>query len=49
MRIVVGRGKNGVKRHIFERPAPSDRVGREQMAEDLKNYLFRPKLLERSA
>ena len=45
MRIVVGSGKNDVSRHVFERPAPSDRIGREKMAEDLKNYLFRPALL----
>ena len=42
MRIIVGRGSN---RHVFERPAQSDKVGREQMAEDLKNFLFRPALL----
>lgn len=41
MRIVIGRGDN---RHVFERPA--DKVGREQMSEDLKNFLFRPALLK---
>lgn len=44
MRIVVGRGDN---RHVFERPSLKDRVGVEKMAEDLKNFLFRPKLLNR--
>jgi hypothetical protein len=49
MRVVVGRGKNDVTRHVFERPVSRDRVGREQMAEDLKNYLFRPKMLGRAS
>ena len=42
MKIVVGRGTN---RYEFERPL--DRLGREQMAEDLKNFIFRPALLSR--
>lgn len=41
MRIIVG---SGTHRHVFERP--SDKLGREQMAEDLKNFLFRPALLK---
>ena len=41
MRIIVGRGDN---RHEFSRPL--DRVGREKMAEDLKNFLFRPAMLK---
>ncbi len=47
MRIVIGRGVNGVTRHVFERPVRSDKVGIEQMSEDLKNYLFRPAMLAR--
>ena len=39
---VVGRGDN---RHVFERPPASDRIGREKMAEDLKNFIFRPAML----
>lgn len=42
MRIVISRG-NG--RHVFERPL--DKMGREQMAEDLKSFLFRPAMLAR--
>ena len=42
LRIIVGRGDN---RHVFERP--TDRLGRERMAEDLKNFLFRPAMLNR--
>jgi hypothetical protein len=45
MRIVVGRGKNDVTRHVFDVPPRTDRVGREQLSEDVKNFLFRPKLL----
>jgi hypothetical protein len=45
MRVVVGSGRN---RHVFDVPSIKDKVGREQMAEDMKNFLFRPKLLERS-
>jgi hypothetical protein len=44
MRIVIGRGRN---RHVFERPLRTDKVGIEQMAEDLKNFLFRPAMLNR--
>lgn len=40
MRIIVGRGEN---RHSFDRPL--DKIGREQMGEDLKNFIFRPALL----
>lgn len=46
MRIVIGRGNN---RHTFERPPLKDKVGVEKMAEDLKNFLFRPALLTRGA
>lgn len=42
MNIVIGRGN---KRAVFARPA--DKIGREQMAEDLKNFLFRPALLKK--
>lgn len=42
MQIVIGRGKT---RSVFDRPA--DRIGRERMAEDLKNFLFRPALLNK--
>ena len=42
MRIVVGRGNN---RHVFEVPSIRDRIGREKIAEDVKNFLFRPALL----
>jgi len=42
MRITIFRGKN---RQTFERP--TDKIGREKMAEDLKNFLFRPALLNR--
>ncbi len=34
MRIVFGSGKN---RHVFERP--TDKIGREMMAEDVKGFL----------
>ena len=40
MKIIVGRGEN---RHVFDRPL--DKVGREQMSEDLKNFIFRPAML----
>ena len=44
MRIIIGSGNN---RHVFERPSLRDRVGVEKMSEDLKNFLFRPALLNR--
>lgn len=34
MRVVVGSGRN---RHTFERP--TDKVGRERMAEEMKTFL----------
>lgn len=34
MRVIVGSGRN---RHEFERP--TDKIGRERMAEDLKAFL----------
>jgi hypothetical protein len=43
-RIVVGRGNN---RHTFDVPPARDRVGRDKIAEDLKNFLFRPAMLAR--
>jgi hypothetical protein len=44
MKIVVGRGRN---RHVFEVPSIRDKIGRERVAEDLKNFLFRPAMLAR--
>jgi hypothetical protein len=42
MKIIIGRGNN---RHVFQRE--NERVARERQIEDLKNFLFRPKLLDR--
>ena len=46
MRVIVGRGVNDITRHVFERSL--DKREREQMSEDLKNFLFRPAMLARS-
>ena len=42
MRITIGSGKN---RHSFDRPL--DRVERDMFAEQIKNFLFRPALLNK--
>lgn len=44
MRIVIGRGR---QRHVFDVPSIKDRVERERMGEDIKNFLFRPAMLNK--
>lgn len=44
MRIVIGRGRN---RHNFDVPSIKDKIARDQMSEEIKNFLFRPALLNK--